>query len=123
MKTSHAIFAIALSAATLGGTAIAAPTTADQASDKADWLAIPAIYEKVTTAGYSDINEIERERYGYKIKAYDSNGDRVKLFVDPVSGEVLDVKAKKGMSEKSRDDASSDKRARYTDRYSNDAKQ
>jgi hypothetical protein len=120
MKTSHAIFAIALTAATLGGTAIAAQPAADQASNKADWLAIPAIYEKVTAAGYSDISEIERERDGYEIKAYDSNGDRVKLFVDPVSGEVLDVKAKKDKSDKSRDERSSNKRDRNNERF-NDA--
>jgi hypothetical protein len=123
MKTSHALFAIALTAATLGGTAIAAQPTANQATDTADWLAIPAIYEKVTAAGYSDISEIERESDGYEIKAYDSNGDRVKLFVDPVSGEVLDVKAKKDKADKYRDDRSSDKRDRNNERLSNNTKQ
>lgn len=117
MKPSHTIFAIALTAATLGGSAIAASSVADRTSVRVDWLAIPAIHEKVTDAGYSDIHEIERERDGYKIKAYDSNGDRVKLFVDPVSGEVLNARTKKDQSDKYRDE-----RDRSNDRYSSDLK-
>lgn len=104
MKTSHTIFAVALTAATLGGTAIAASSSAaspaaDRENTSADWLTIPAIYEKVTAAGYVDIHEIERERRGYDVEAYDSHGDRVELFVDPVNGEVLDVRVKKGKSD------------------------
>jgi hypothetical protein len=117
MRPSHAIFAIALTAATLGGSAIAASSAADRASVRADWLTIPAIHEKVTAAGYNDIHEIERERGGYKIKAYDRDGYRVKLFVDPVSGEVLNARAKKDKSDKYRDE-----RDRSNDRYSSDLK-
>jgi hypothetical protein len=123
MKTSHAIFAIALSAATLGGSAFAAPAAeADTkaATQRENWLAIPAIYDKVTAAGYLDISEIERERDGYQIKATSTDGDRVKLFVDPLTGEVLDVKAKKAKSEKRR--STDEKRDRNSDGYSNDAK-
>lgn len=122
MKTSHTIFAIALTAATLGGSAIAASSDTDRASVRADWLAIPAIYEKVTAAGYKDIHEIERERLGYDVEAYDSNGDRIELFVDPINGEVLDVRIKKDKSDKYRDQRSSNNRDRDNDRYSNNAK-
>ena len=99
MKTSHTIFAAVLTAATLGGTAIAASSAADRENTSADWLTIPAIYEKVTAAGYADIHEIERERRGYDVEAYDRHGDRVELFVDPTNGEVLDVRVKKGKSD------------------------
>ncbi len=116
MKTSHTIFAVALTAVTLGGTAIAASSAADRMSATADWLAIPAIHEKVTAAGYVDIQEIERERRGYDVEAYDSNGDRVELFVDPVNGEVLDVHTKKEESDKYRDQRFSDNRDRDNDR-------
>jgi len=122
MKTSHTIFAVALTAATLGGAAIAASSTADRANASADWLTIPVVYAKVTAAGYKDIHEIERERRGYDVEAYDNNGDRVKLFVDPINGEVLDVRAKKDKSDKYRDQRFSDKRDRNNDRYNNDAK-
>jgi hypothetical protein len=105
MKTSHAILAIALTATALGGgSAIAASSSADEASAKSsDWLTIPAIYDKVVAAGYSDIHEIERERDGYEIEAVDTNGNQVELFVDPISGEVLGVRTKESKSDKDRD--------------------
>ncbi|MNJ70505.1 hypothetical protein D3C77_669700 [compost metagenome] len=40
-------------------------------------------------AGYRNISEIERSRkHGYEVKAYDPQGQRVKLYVDPQSGAV-----------------------------------
>lgn len=116
MKTPHTIIAVVLTAATLGGTAIAASSTADTVSNGTDWLTIPGIYEKVAAAGYKDIHEIERERRGYDVEAYDSYGDRVELFVDPINGEVLDVRVKKDKSDKYRDQRLSDKRERSNDR-------
>ena len=124
MKTSHTIFAIALTAATIGGTAIAGSYTdrTDRANATADWLAIPAIYDKVTAAGYLDIHEIDRERNGYEVDAFDKDGYRVELFVDPINGEVLDARLKKDKSDKYRDQRFSDKRDRDNDRYSNNVR-
>lgn len=97
MKTPHAIFAIALSAASIGGAAYAVSST-DTASvattQTESWLKIPAIYDKVIAAGYSDINEIEREDKGYEVKARNADGEKVKLDVDPVTGEVLKSRLK-----------------------------
>ena len=96
MKTSHAAFAIVLTAATLGGLAIAgstedfSPLNVAQADQ---WLEIPAIYEKVTAAGYTAINDIERERNGYEVEATSPPGERVELLVDPITGAVLDSRA------------------------------
>ncbi len=97
MKTSHTILAIALTAATFGGTAFAVSATdsAKMSNTAADnWLTIPAIYAKVTAAGFNDIYEIEREDNGYEVKAIGSHGERIKLFVDPVTGEVLQSRSK-----------------------------
>lgn len=97
MKTSHAILAIALTATTFGGAAFAVSATDSTYTSTAavdNWLAIPAIYTKVTAAGFKDIYEIEREHNGYKIKAVGPNGERVKLFVDPMTGEVLQSRSK-----------------------------
>ena len=49
------------------------------------WLTIPAIHEKVATAGYTNITEIEREDNGYDVEATGPNGKRVDLRVDPVT--------------------------------------
>jgi len=122
MKTSHTIFAVVLTAATLGGTAIAASPIADRINANANWLTIPAIYEKVTAAGYKDIHEIDREHRGYDVEAYDNSGDRVELFVDPINGEVLDVRVKKDKSDKYRDQRFSDNRDRDNNRYGNNAR-
>lgn len=97
MKTSYAILAIALTAATFGGTtfAVSATDSANMSNAATDnWLAIPAIYAKVTAAGFNDIYEIEREDNGYEVKAIGPHGERVKLFVDPVTGEVLQPRSK-----------------------------
>ncbi|MCP4209882.1 MAG: PepSY domain-containing protein [Halieaceae bacterium] len=123
MKTSHTIFAVVLTAATLGGTAIAASAIADRLNaNAADWLTIPAIYEKVTAAGYKYIHEIERERRGYDVEAYDNNGDRVELFIDPINGEVLDIRVKNDKSDKYRDQRFFDNRDHDNNRYSNNAR-
>lgn len=97
MKTSHAILAIALTSATIGGSAFAvsANDTANRSSTTpANWPEIPAIYAKVKAAGFNDIYEIEREHNGYEVKAIGPNGERVKLLVDPVTGEVLQSRFK-----------------------------
>jgi len=92
----------------LGGGAFAVAATNGDSKAVAqyeNWLTIPAIHDKVTAAGYSDISEIERERDGYEVKGRNADGERVKLYVDPLSGEVLEARAKKDNSDKrSRDD-------------------
>lgn len=97
MKKSP-ILAFVLGTAVVTGTAFAASVGNDvmRTSNRTDtWLTIPAIYEKVVAAGYSDIAEIERDKDVYEIKAVNSDGERVKLYVDPLNGEVLEARAKR----------------------------
>jgi citrate lyase beta subunit len=55
----------------------------------APMLTIRQVYDKMEAAGYRNISEIERSRkHGYEVKAYDPQGQRVKLYVDPQSGAV-----------------------------------
>jgi hypothetical protein len=92
MKSSHTVFAIALAAATLGGVSIAGSVKGDEFKGTVpvdEWLAIPAIYERVASAGYTAITEIEREDNGYDVEATSPGGERVDLRVDPVTGEVI----------------------------------
>lgn len=98
MKMSHTAFAIALAAATLGGVSIAGSMKDagfKGAAPAGQWLTIPAIYEKVATAGYTAITEIEREDNGYDVEATSPDGERVDLRVDPVTGAVLDSRIDK----------------------------
>ncbi|WP_372964505.1 PepSY domain-containing protein [Marinobacter sp.] len=92
MKTKTTILAATVIAAALAGNAFAQSQKA-QEGDKS-WLSIPVVYEKVTAEGYTDITEIEREERAYEVKGRDAEGYRVKLYVDPVSGEILDTRSK-----------------------------
>jgi hypothetical protein len=98
MKNSP-IIAIALGTIVFTGTAFAASdgNAVMRTSNRTDtWLTIPAIYEKVVAAGYSDVTEIERDEGVYEIKAINADGERVKLYVHPRTGEVLDTQVKRG---------------------------
>lgn len=53
----------------------------------APMLTIRQVYDKMEAAGYRNISEIERSsKHGYEVKAYDPQGQRVKLRVDPQTG-------------------------------------
>ena len=54
------------------------------------WLSIPQLHDKLEAAGYRHIEKIERERGGYEVRATDRTGERVKLYVNPQTGEVSD---------------------------------
>lgn len=55
-------------------------------------LNIRQVYDKLEAAGYTDIREIDREFNGYEVKARNREGSKVKLYVDPRSGEVIRTK-------------------------------
>ena len=58
-------------------------------ADKTRWLSIPEVHARLESAGYRNIEKIERESGRYEIKAIDRNGQRIKLYVHPQTGEVM----------------------------------
>jgi hypothetical protein len=83
--------ALAAGAAAQAQTAAPAPAPAAQTAPAAaaPMLTIRQVYDKMEAAGYRNISEIERSsKHGYEVKAYDPQGQRVKLRVDPQSGAV-----------------------------------
>ena len=62
----------------------------DRAGVPSEWIGIDAALAAVTAAGYHDVREIERERYGYEAKAYDGEGRRWELKLDGATGEIID---------------------------------
>lgn len=97
MKMSHVLFALTLTGATITGAALAESDTGGfntGTPTAGQWLEIPSIYAKVINAGYNHVYEIEREEYGYKVKAINPEGRSVKLRVDPVTGDVLRARSK-----------------------------
>ena len=59
-------------------------------TDKARWLSIPEVHARLEFAGYRNIEKIERESGSYEVKAADQAGRRIKLYVHPQTGEVID---------------------------------
>nr|WP_315845151.1 PepSY domain-containing protein [uncultured Achromobacter sp.] len=95
-RIQKTLAALAIGASSLvAGTAVhaqaaapAAPAAA-AANPAAPMLTIRQVYDKMEAAGYRNISEIERSsKHGYEVKAYDPQGQRVKLYVDPQSGAV-----------------------------------
>lgn len=99
-KAAAPASALALTAV-LGGTAMAqgAPAATPAAApglsamaasaDHAPVLTIRQVYDRLETAGYRDLREIEWDDYHYDVKGRNAQGARVKLEVDGQTGAVL----------------------------------
>lgn len=72
------------------------------------WLTIPQVHQKLEAAGYRSIEKIERESGGYEVRATDRQGERVKLYLNPQTGEILGQGA--GKRDGKRDNKHDDKR-------------
>jgi len=59
-------------------------------ADRAKWLSIPEVHARLEAAGYRNIEKIERESGSYEVKATDPAGRRMKLYVHPQTGAVID---------------------------------
>ncbi|KGD94122.1 hypothetical protein JL37_12540 [Achromobacter sp. RTa] len=95
IQKTLAVLAIGGSALVAGAPAFAqaaapqAPAPAAATAPAAPMLTIRQVYDKMEAAGYRNISEIERSsKHGYEVKAYDPQGQRVKLYVDPQTGAV-----------------------------------
>lgn len=87
MRTMTIVSAIALGV-------LVAPSFAQDnrpaSGSERQWLSIPQIHAKLEAAGYRNIEKIEREHGSYEVKATDRNGQRIKLHLNPQTGEVAD---------------------------------
>lgn len=52
------------------------------------WLSIGQVNNRIEAAGYRNIEKIEREHGVYEARATDRSGARVKLYINPQSGEI-----------------------------------
>lgn len=93
MKLATMISSIALAGAFAIGGAVLVPSFAGESrtapAGERQWLSIPQIHEKLEAAGYRQIEKIERERGGYEARATDSKGERVKLYINPQTGGIM----------------------------------
>jgi len=93
MRKTTVLTAAALGAGLVAAGIFLAPSFAqDRPAGNADrqWLSIPQIHDKLDAAGYRNIEKIEREHGGYEVRATDRNGERIRLYVNPRTGEIGD---------------------------------
>ena len=94
MRTTTLLSAFALGAGLVAGGASLAPAFAGDSRpasiSERQWLSIPQIHDKLVGAGYHNIEKIEREDGAYEARATDRNGERVKLYLNPQTGEFID---------------------------------
>lgn len=79
------------------------------------WLSIPQIHDKLEAAGYRHIEKIERERGSYEVRASNPSGQRVKLYVNPTTGEIFDRSSEGRRHDRGDSTMTNDRRARSGD--------
>jgi hypothetical protein len=93
MKLSTILSFLALGSALAFGSVVLSPSFAGESrtapAGERQWLSIPQVYEKLEAAGYRNVEKIEREHGGYEARATDRNGERLKLHVNPQTGEIM----------------------------------
>jgi hypothetical protein len=99
MRTKTLLSGLAVSLGMLGTAAALVPAWAQQnpapavAAGKTP-LTIPQVHDKLSAAGYRQIEKIETERNRFEVDATDRNGQRMELYVDRYTGEVLRFESK-----------------------------
>jgi hypothetical protein len=92
MRTTTILSAFALGAGLVAGGVVLAPAFAQDnrpaSVSERQWLSIPQIHDKLVAAGYRNIEKIEREDGGYEARATNRSGERVKLYLNPQTGEI-----------------------------------
>jgi hypothetical protein len=105
MRTKTILSAFALGAGLVAGGAVLAPAFADDdqpaRTSARQWLSIPQIHDKLVAAGYRNIEKIEREDGGYEARATHRNGERVKLYLNPQTGEIRNRQERKSSHDRS----------------------
>ncbi|MGQ3673329.1 PepSY domain-containing protein [Xanthobacter sp. TB0136] len=80
---------LALSAATLPGAAMAEQP--GQTAPRGSWKSLSAIATHLAENGYR-VLELDRERHSYEAEMIDRNGNLVKADIDPVTGELQNLR-------------------------------
>ena len=60
-------------------------------SDKSTWMTDEAVQAKYEALGY-DVRDVDVEHGCLEIKGFDKDGNRVELYLDPVSGDLVKSK-------------------------------
>lgn len=93
MRTSRLFSILAACAVLAGGTAFLTPALSQTGKPEISYertdLSLNQVLVKLMAVGYDNVDKIERERDAYEVRAIDKNGARVKLYVDPQTGDLI----------------------------------
>ena len=67
---------------------------APESGQRGDWLSLRQIQNKIEAADYENVRAIKRKKWGYKVKALTPEDHQVKLYIEPISGQVVYEKFK-----------------------------
>jgi hypothetical protein len=88
------MFSLMLGAGLLAGGFGLAPSFAGETrpapAAERQWLSIGQVHQKLEAAGFRNVEKIEREHGVYEARATDRNGARVKLYINPQTGELTE---------------------------------
>ena len=88
MKTTKIITTLSL-AAVIGAASTMAFAESMRTNTPLQWLPIQQVLTQVEGAGFTNIEEIERDDGRYEVKATNTEGVRTKLYLNGETGEVL----------------------------------
>lgn len=113
MRSPKMMFSLLLGVGLLAGGIALAPSLADEKrttpAAERQWISIGQVHQKLEAAGYRNVEKIEREHGVYEARATDRNGVRVKLSINPQTGELTDRSERR---ERDREGASGEGRQR-----------
>ena len=113
---SKVVFSLVLSAGLLAGGFALAPSLAGESGSapaaERQWLSIGQVHQKLEAAGFRNVEKIEREHGLYEARATDRNGARVKLHINPQTGEVTERNERNEHRKRDREGASGEGRYR-----------
>lgn len=119
MRNLSIVSRLLLTAGLMAGTLLSNPSFGqDNRSAPAverQWLSIPQIHDRLEAAGYRHIEKIERERGSYEVRATGPSGQRVKLYVNPTTGEILDRSSESRRHDRGERTNTNDRRGRSAD--------
>ncbi|VAX07254.1 hypothetical protein MNBD_ALPHA03-2086 [hydrothermal vent metagenome] len=87
------ILATSAAVLTIASPAFASSSNIQCGDSSGQWMPDEVAKSKATELGY-DVRRIKREDGCLEIYAFDKNGNMVELFMNPVSGEVVQIKNK-----------------------------
>ena len=88
MKTTNIITTLSLAAMIGAASSMALAETA-RSNAPVQWLPLQQVLTQMESAGFTNIEEIERDDGRYEVKATNAEGVRTKLYLNGETGEVL----------------------------------